>query len=335
MKKDDFPYYLSRFFQSYLPGSRNVSGNTILSYRDTFTKLLTYLRDARSIVPDGVSFRDLDRNAIEDFLSYLENDQGCSISTRNQRLAGLKSFFRFVEVERPDLLAGCQAILSIKNKKCPKPVIDYLSGDETQLLLGQPDTSSAKGRRDLALLSLMYDSAARVQEVCDLKAGSVRLDSPAVVRLYGKGRKARDVPLDAPCAKILRAYMSENCLDRKEMQDTPLFFNSRKEQLSRSGVSYILSKYITLANERGGSIPAGITPHCLRHSKAMHMVEAGINLIYIRDMLGHESIETTQVYAKANPETRRVALEKMESKNPPMPDWNDNPDIMDFLHGLK
>ncbi len=335
MKKDDFPYYLSRFFQSYLPGSRNVSGNTILSYRDTFTKLLTYLRDARSIVPDRVSFRDLDRNAIEDFLSYLENDQGCSISTRNQRLAGLKSFFRFVEVERPDLLAGCQAILSIKNKKCPKPVIDYLSGDETQLLLGQPDTSSAKGRRDLALLSLMYDSAARVQEVCDLKAGSVRLDSPAVVRLYGKGRKTRDVPLDAPCAKILRAYMSENRLDRKEMQDTPLFFNSRYEHLSRSGVSYILSKFITLANERGGSIPAGITPHCLRHSKAMHMVEAGINLIYIRDMLGHESIETTQVYAKANPETRRVALEKMESKNPPMPDWNDNPDIMDFLHGLK
>ena len=150
MKKDDFPYYLSRFFQSYLPGSRNVSGNTILSYRDTFTKLLTYLRDARSIAPDRVSFRDLDRNAIEDFLSYLENDQGCSISTRNQRLAGLKSFFRFVEVERPDLLAGCQAILSIKNKKCPKPVIDYLSGDETQLLLGQPDTSSAKDRRDLA-----------------------------------------------------------------------------------------------------------------------------------------------------------------------------------------
>ena len=121
------------------------------------------------------------------------------------------------------------------------------------------------------------------------------------------------------------------------MQDTPLVFNSRKEKLSRGGVSYILSKYITLANERGGSIPSGITPHCLRHSKAMHMVEAGINLIYIRDMLGHESVETTQVYAKANPETRRMALEKMESKNPnpPMPDWNDNPDIMDFLHGLK
>lgn len=337
MKKDDFPYYLSKFFQSYLPGSRNVSRNTILSYRDTFTKLLTYLRDIRSIAPDRVSFRDLDRKAIEDFLSYLENDQGCSISTRNQRLAGLKSFFRFAEVERPDLLSDFQAVLSIKNKKFPKPVIDYLSGDETELLLSQPDASSAKGRRDLALLSLMYDSAARVQEICDLKAGSVRLDSPAVVRLYGKGRKTRDIPLDAPCAGILRRYMSENHLDRKEMQDMPLFFNSRKEKLSRSGVSYILLKYTALANEHGGSIPDKITPHCLRHSKAMHMVEAGINLIYIRDILGHESIETTQVYAKANSETRRAALERMGNKTPKpsMPDWNDNPGIMDFLHGLK
>ena len=332
MKKDDFPYYLSKFFQSYLPGIRNVSGNTVLSYRDTFTKLLTYLRDSRCIAPDRVTFRDLGRDTVEDFLSYLENEQGCSIATRNQRLAGLKSFFRYVEVERPDLLAGCHEILSIKNKKSPKPVIDYLTGDETKLLLEQPDTSCRKGRRDLALLSLLYDSAARVQEICDLKAGSVRLDAPAVVRLYGKGRKSRDVPLDAPCVKILARYMAENHLDRKEMADTPLFFNSRREKLSRSGVSYILSKYIAQANEHGGAVSDRITPHCLRHSKAMHMVEAGINLIYIRDMLGHESIETTQVYAKANPET----MEKMESRNPkpPMPDWNDNPDIMDFLHSL-
>ncbi len=336
MKKDDFSYYLSKFFRSYLPGSRNVSGNTILSYRDTFTKLLTYLRDNRSIAPDRVTFRDLDRNTIEDFLSYLENDQGCSISTRNQRLAGLKSFFRYAEVERPDLLADCHAVLSIKNKKSPKPVINYLTGDETKLLLEQPDASCRKGRRDLALLSLMYDSAARVQEICDLKAGSVRLDAPAVVRLYGKGRKTRDVPLDAPCVAILARYMAENHLDRKEMTDAPLFFNSRKEKLSRSGVSYILSKYIAQANKHGGAISDRITPHCLRHSKAMHMVEANINLIYIRDILGHESIETTQVYAKANPETRRRAMEKMESRNPkpPMPDWNDNPGIMDFLHSL-
>lgn len=337
MKSNDFSYYTSRFFQSYLPGTRNVSGNTILSYRDTFKILLTFMRDCKSKTPDKVSFKDLDHTTIEEFLTYLENDLQCSASTRNQRLAALKSFFRFVQIERPDLLSECQSILTIKNKKSPKPVMDYLSGQETELLFKQPDTTTPKGRRDLALLTLMYDSAARVQEICDLKINSVSLTVPAVIRLYGKGRKTRNVPLDAPCVEILRKYMKENRLQHSEMSNTPLFFNSRKEKLSRSGVGYILSKYVEKANENGGHISEKISPHCLRHSKAMHMVEAGINLIYIRDFLGHESIETTQVYAKANPEIRRKAIEKMESKTASlsMSDWNENPDIMSFLHSLR
>lgn len=337
MKYNNFSYYTSKFFQSYLPGSRNVSGNTILSYRDTFKILLTFMRDCKSTDPDKVSFKDLDRTTIEEFLAYLEDDLHCSASTRNQRLAALKSFFRFVQVERPDLLAECQAILTIKNKKSPKPVIDYLTGEETELLFQQPDTTTQKGRRDLALLALMYDSAARVQEICDLKVSCISLKAPAVIRLYGKGRKTRTVPLDAPCVEIVRKYMEENHLNRSEMTNTPLFFNSRREKLSRSGVGYILTKYVEQANENGGHISEKITPHCLRHSKAMHMVEAGINLIYIRDFLGHESIETTQVYAKANPEARRKAIEKMESRtaSASMPDWNENPDIMSFLHSLR
>ena len=337
MKYNNFSYYTSKFFQSYLPGSRNVSGNTILSYRDTFKILLTFMRDCKSTDPDKVSFKDLDRTTIEEFLAYLEDDLHCSASTRNQRLAALKSFFRFVQVERPDLLAECQAILTIKNKKSPKPVIDYLTGEETELLFQQPDTTTQKGRRDLALLTLMYDSAARVQEICDLKVSCISLKAPAVIRLYGKGRKTRTVPLDAPCVEIVRKYMEENHLNRSEMTNTPLFFNSRREKLSRRGVGYILTKYVEQANENGGHISEKITPHCLRHSKAMHMVEAGINLIYIRDFLGHESIETTQVYAKANPEARRKAIEKMESRtaSASMPDWNENPDIMSFLHSLR
>ena len=337
MKYNNFSYYTSKFFQSYLPGSRNVSGNTILSYRDTFKILLTFMRDCKSTDPDKVSFKDLYHTTIEEFLAYLEDDLHCSASTRNQRLAALKSFFRFVQVERPDLLAECQAILTIKNKKSPKPVIDYLTGEETELLFQQPDTTTQKGRRDLALLTLMYDSAARVQEICDLKVSCISLKAPAVIRLYGKGRKTRTVPLDAPCVEIVRKYMEENHLNRSEMANTPLFFNSRREKLSRSGVGYILTKYVEQANENGGHISEKITPHCLRHSKAMHMVEAGINLIYIRDFLGHESIETTQVYAKANPEARRKAIEKMESRtaSASMPDWNENPDIMSFLHSLR
>ncbi len=336
MKNNEFAYYLSKFLQTYLPGSRNVSVNTIYSYRDTFTKLLVYFQDVCLVRPEKITFSQLDRKAIEGFLFHLENEQGCSISTRNQRLAAIKSFFRFVEVECPELLLQSQAVLSIKNKKHEKPVIDYLTRDEIMLLLKQPDSSTQKGRRDLALLSLMYDSAARVQEICDLKVSSVRLSAPAIIRLYGKGRKAREVPLNTSCVEILRRYMDENRLTRPEMAEYPLFFNNQKVKLSRSGVSYILEKYISMANENGGAISSKITPHCLRHSKAMHMVEANINLIYIRDFLGHESIETTQVYAKANPEAKRKAIETMESNAPKtsMPDWNDNPDLMEFLRSI-
>lgn len=249
MKYNNFSYYTSKFFQSYLPGSRNVSGNTILSYRDTFKILLTFMRDCKSTDPDKVSFKDLDHTTIEEFLAYLEDDLHCSASTRNQRLAALKSFFRFVQVERPDLLAECQAILTIKNKKSPKPVIDYLTGEETELLFQQPDTTTQKGRRDLALLTLMYDSAARVQEICDLKVSCISLKAPAVIRLYGKGRKTRTVPLDAPCVEIVRKYMEENHLNRSEMTNTPLFFNSRREKLSRSGVAAAGGKPLPLHGE--------------------------------------------------------------------------------------
>ena len=248
MKNNDFSYYTSKFFQSYLPGSRNVSINTILSYRDTFKILLTYIRDRKSIEPAKVSFKDIDHTTVESFLAYLEDDLGCAISTRNQRLAALKSFFRFVQVERPDLLAQCQSIFAIKNKKAPKPVIDYLTGDETELLFRQPDTTTQKGRRDLALLALMYDSAARVQEICDLKVSNVSLKTPAIVRLFGKGRKTRDVPISGPCVKILCKYMEEKRLNRSEMANKPLFFNNRNEKLTRSGVGYIISKYVEMAN---------------------------------------------------------------------------------------
>ncbi len=335
MRKNDFVYYMSKFFQSYLTGVRNMSENTVYSYRDTFTKLLVYYRDICCIQIEKMCFVKMTRESVEDFLAYLESKQKCSISTRNQRLAAIKSFCRYLQVERPDLLLQCQAILSIKNKKHSKPVISYLTLSEIKLLLEQPDTTTHKGRRDLTLLSLMYDSAARVQEICDLKVSDVRLKSPAVIRLFGKGRKVREVPLDTPCADILQRYMEENGLN-STVSDMPLFFNSQMQKLSRSGISYILAKYIDMVNSDSVTIPKKITPHCLRHSKAMHMVEAGINLIYIRDLLGHESIETTQIYAKANPEARRIALKKLEhnSPDPALPDWNDNPDLMKFLHSL-
>ncbi|WP_277669119.1 site-specific integrase [Caproiciproducens galactitolivorans] len=337
MKNCDFAYYLSNFFTTYLPGHLNVSENTVYSYRDTFTRLLTYFKDERSVPPDKLKFSHFSRDSVEDFLKWLENTSHCGISTRNQRLAAIKSFFRYVQVEQPEYLMLCQSIISIRSKKSPKPTIQYLTGEEMKLLLEQPDTADRNGRRDLALLSLLYDSAARVQEICDLTVRNLRLTSPPVVRLNGKGRKIREVPLSAPCADILRKYMQERKLDRQDRMDEPLFFNSQGRNLTRSGVSFILAKYISKANAVSPhSLPSTITPHCIRYSKAMHLLESGVNLIYIRDFLGHESIETTQIYAKANPEKKRAAISKTcdDSSAPKMPDWNDNPDLMSFLKGL-
>ena len=269
-------------------------------------------------------------------MSYLESERGYSAASRNQRLATLKSFAKYVQVERPDEMALCQSILSIDGKSSEKPIIQYLSNSQTDVLMEQPDISRPKGRRDLAMLLLLYDSAARVQELCDLKVCDVRVDTPAVVHLLGKGRKNREVPLTEPCAKVLRRYIQENRLDAPGRSNDSLFVNPQGKKLTRSGVSYVLAKYICQANETTDASLPEITPHCLRHSKAMHLVEAGKNLIYIRDFLGHESIETTQVYAKANPEARRKALETMgrKMKTPNMPDWNDDPELKAFLKGL-
>ena len=332
----DYSSMVSGYFKKHLAGTKNVSINTIRSYRDTFVLFNDYLESRHGFKLDKMGIGNLSRDIILEFLSYLETERGYSAASRNQRLATLKSFAKYVQVECPDEMALCQNILSIDGKGTSKPVVQYLSNRQTDILMEQPDISRPKGRRDLAMLLLLYDSAARVQELCDLKVCDVRVDNPAVVHLFGKGRKNREVPITEPCAKVLRRYMQDNHLDRPECRNDPLFVNPQGKKLTRSGVSYILAKYICRANETANANMPAITPHCLRHSKAMHLVEAGKNLIHIRDFLGHESIETTQVYAKANPEARRKALETMDKKmqTPEMPDWNDDADLKAFLKSL-
>lgn len=337
MKNCDFAYHLTKFFTVYLPGHLNVSENTISSYRDTFTKLLVFMKEARGVPPEKLKFMHFSREAVEEFLLWLENEQCCGISTRNQRLAAIRSFFRYVQVEQPDQLLLCQSIISIKGKKHPKPTIQYLTGDAMKLLLAQPDTSERDGRRDLAILSVLYDSAARVSELCGLTVRNLRLTLPAVIRLAGKGGKTREVPLSSQNAYILRQYISERKLDCPDRLDDPLFTNRQGKKLTRSGISYILAKYVDKANAKiPNTMSPTLTPHCMRHSKAMHLLESGVNLVYIRDFLGHEDIDTTQVYAKANPETKRAAISKVYcgESAPQMPDWNDDPNLMSFLKGL-
>lgn len=267
--------------------------------------------------------------------------KGASVASRNQRLAALRSFFKHVQTEAPEHLSLCQSIISIDTKKHAKPIVSFLTQQGIQTLLAQPSTNTLCGRRDLTMLETLYDSAARVQEICDLIVDDLRLNAPPTLRLTGKGGKVRHVPLSAPVASLLKQYVQENRLDAARARSSPLFPNRMGQRLTRGGVGYILSKYADQARKIGKSdIPTHLTPHCLRHTKAMHLLQSGTNLIHIRDFLGHESIETTQIYARADPEIKRKAILAAYSDNPSIqlpeqfPSWNENPDLMNRLTAL-
>ena len=210
MKPTDFAIQLSRYLGSYLPGQSGCSMNTVRSYRDAFSLLLLYCQDERQLPPHKLTLERIDCHLVEDFLQWLENCRGCSTSTRNNRLAAIHAFYTYLQYEAPHFLGRCQEILSISYKKVQKKVMSYLTLDEIQALLTQPNAHTPSGRRDLTMLSLLYDTGARVQELADLTFGDVRLSSPTVIRLTGKGNKARLVPIMVPTEKLLRAYLEEH-----------------------------------------------------------------------------------------------------------------------------
>lgn len=215
--------------------------------------------------------------------------------------------------------------------------MNYFSLDGIKLLLSMPDTSTKSGRRDLALLSLMYDTGARVQEIADLTPQRVRFEKPATIRLHGKGNKTRIVPMMDAQVALLKQYMTEQKLLRSEEQPHPLFRNKCGKKLTRAGIAYILNKYVTMArNTNPDLVPDNISCHCLRHSKAMHLLQSGVNLVYIRDFLGHYSVQTTEVYAKADSRQKRQALEKAYVDVTPNADpvWQENSDLLEWLVSL-
>ena len=310
MKSKDFAEYLSEYFLKYAPRQTGYSINTIKSYRDTFTVFLRYLNDKLRIKPERLTFERISKKMIEEFLIWLEKDKRCSVATRNQRLAAIHAFFRYVQIEAPENLNLVNLILSITSKKVADSSISYLTIDAVKALLATPDMKTKKGLRELALIALLYDSAARVQEVADLIIGDIRL-SPATVKLTGKGSKTRIIPIMGQTAKLLNLYLKEYGLHGEEAINLPLFSNRANYKLTRAGISYILSKYVETAKKNCPKLfPKKVSPHILRHSKAVHLLQANVNLIYIRDFLGHSSVTTTERYAKADSEIKRKAIEK-------------------------
>lgn len=337
MKPTEFARYLTEFFTTYLSGQKNVSKNTIFAYRDTFKLLLRYCQDVKSIPPEHITMETLTSGLITDFLDWLETGRKCSISTRNQRLAAIHSFFRYVQGEDPSGLYHFQKVISIPVKKANKTVVEYLTPEAVKFLLEQPDKHTAKGRRDLTLMSVLYDTGARVQELIDIKVCDVILDSPSVIVLTGKGNKIRRVPIMKNTASLLQSYLFENNLNKQWKNQYPLFSNNRHNKLTKEGVAYIIAKYVESARKSSTIVPPKVKPHILRHSKAMHLLQAGVNLIYIRDFLGHVDIKTTEIYARTDTETKRKAIENAypDLIDNDLPDWNKDQELLSWLSKLK
>lgn len=336
MKPTDLAIYLSRFFTDHLAGERNASTNTIKGYRDAFKLLLGHCRDQLGIPPDRLTLRALTAEVIRDFLTQLAQRPRYSVRTRNHRLSAIHSFFRYVQSEEPQLLLQCQQILAIPMQKAPSRPVEYLNPDQLGAILCAPDIATAAGRRDAVLLSVLYDTGARVQEIIDLSVRDVRLDPPAQIRLTGKGRKTRVVPLMNSTVALLREYLREHDLQRPERLDAPFFWNRRHERLTRSGVRYILNRHAEHARRGQPGLPP-VHPHRLRHSKAMHLLQSGNPMVVIQAVLGHADIRTTSIYARANLEMTRAALEKTSACGPTRPSlqsWQTNPALMEWLRSL-
>jgi len=324
MKPTDFAKYLTEFLSTYLPKQKNVSKNTIYSYRDTFKLLINYCQVAKAIPVERITLDVISSKLLIEFLEWLETERKCSISTRNQRLAALHSFFKYIQAEEPSGMLHFQKIVAIPIKKAQKTIVEYLTTDAIKLLLEQPDKYTSKGRRDLTLISVLYDSGARVQELIDTEVGDINLQDPAVIMLTGKGNKTRRVPLMKNTALLLQKYLHENKLDQPSKNENSLFINSQHQKLTKEGVAYIIAKYVALARQISIIVPAKVKPHMLRHSKAMHLLQAGVNLIYIRDFLGHVDLKTTEIYARADTEMKRKAIENLypDLIDSNLPDWS-------------
>ena len=300
--------HLQAFFSQYLRVQKRASPETVASYRDTFQLLLQFVRSTRRIEPSSLHLKDLDAPLVLSFLEHLEMQRNNSVRSRNLRLSAIRSFFRLVTLRDPASISIAQRVLAIPIKREDKKLIGYLTRPETEALLAAPDRSQWFGRRDYALLLTMYNSGARVSEMIALNRDQVCLGTAAYLHLHGKGRKERSVPLWLKTARTLKAWFGE----RTQPASSPAFPNGRGTMLSRDGVDYILQKTVRLASAHCCSLRTKrVSCHVIRHSTAMHLLQAGVDIAVIALWLGHASLETTHMYLEADLAIKERALQKV------------------------
>ena len=325
------------FFRDFLVAQRNVSHNTVLAYRDALKLLLVFAADRCHRAVTDLRVDDVGPDTVLAFLDHLEQERGCGASTRNARLAAIRSLFRYIARRDPAIAGLCRRVIDIPAKKYEIAPPTYLERDELDALLASVDRQTAIGRRDYAMLWLLYDTGARVQEIVDLYVPAVRLLAPEQVRLLGKGRKERLCPISAETAALIGAYLDERRIAAEA--NVPLFVNRLGTRLTRTGIARRIRRYVHAAATRIPTLVGrSISPHTMRHTTAMHMLQSGVDLRVISAMLGHASMLTTHHYARIDLEMKRKALAatrnspEMQSDQPPP--WKREPGILEWLERL-
>jgi site-specific recombinase XerD len=333
MKPCSLANLLHGFFHEWMCQQRNLSRHTVWSYRDTWKLFLCFVSERKHREVTALSLSDLETSEVLAFLQYLENERKVSIGTRNCRLAAIHSFFAFVARREPLAIAQCGEIARIPVKKMNRPAMCYLDAEEITAILRQPDRSNPEGQRDQVLLAFLYNTGARIQEALNVCPKAIRFESPAHVELFGKGRKTRVCPLWSETIDLLRAL-----LKRKPCgNDEPIFVNRYGRPLSAAGVRFKLKQYVQAAAQQVPSLAKKrVGPHTFRHSVGVQLVAAGVDVTVIRNWLGHARLDTTNLYARANLETKRKALEQVDQATKPSkpPRWKKEPKLLAWLDSL-
>jgi site-specific recombinase XerD len=311
-KEISFPALLERFFTQRLMAQRQVSPHTIASYRDTFRLLLQFVSKRLHKLPSALALADLEPGLIGAFLDQLEKERANCARSRNLRLTAIRSFFRYSAFEDPAQSGLIQRVLAMPSRRYEKKLVGFLTRPEIDALLAAPDCKTWAGRRDHAFLLVAVQTGLRLSEMTDLCCEDVALGTGAHVHCIGKGRKERRTPLTKQAVKVLRLWLQEPSRGKGEI----VFPNARGNKLSADGVQYLLAKHIAVAREGCPSLhEKRVTPHVLRHTAAMELLQAGVDRSLIALWLGHESIETTQMYLDANLALKEQALAKTTPVN--------------------
>lgn len=338
MSNKNFQYYLSNFLTKEMPINRNNSTNTISSYAITFKLFLEYMNEEKGIKPNNVNLSDITRDNVIGYLDWLENKHQVQANSRNVRLAAIRSFVSYLQIEDVEHLFEYQKILSIKKKKCSDNEVLWISKEQMKVLLNSPNSKTKDGFKDKVMLTVLYDTGARVDELIHMKLIDIHLNKPASIKIKGKGNKVRVVPIMGNTLELLKKYIKENNLSKRQFEDHQYLFQNRSgNPYTRAGIAYIIDKYVDIANSKhNANITVNMHPHVFRHSKAVHLLEAGVELIYIRDFLGHSSVKTTEIYAKVCTQNKIEALEKVYENlsQTAENDWTNNQDLMEWLINL-